>query len=440
MIIELERGRQQTLDQIRDLAVRFGNRIELSEGVGVFDTILVIGDAREFAARIDFIRGLPGVTAAWQAASGYNNIARTVRSKDGKAVHRERRVVEVKGLDGKPRRFGGGKHIFICGPDSPQTLDQTLATARMAREVGEKFGVVDRVMLRGGAYKPRTRPTDWRGLGMKGIAMLDAAREDTGLPYVTEVMDHNLVEQIGEHADMLQIGTRNAQNFDLLEAVGRFGKPAILKRGFGNEVEEWFYSAEYIANQGNLDIVLCERGMKTLFTKGGYCRNQPDLNACTHARKLTILPIIFDPEPRLGRPPHRRREPDGRVRTPRRRHDHRDRAHRAVPPGPAVRRLAGGRHGRLRAPGRGRPRVRGPRPAAPARHQPPARRPVTCTGRRPPRVYLRQIQCTVKHSLSTPQLFPPMSKFMLPLFMQLVPCWQKPQMLLQLPPYCPTWL
>ena len=255
----------------------------------------MIGDNREFAARIDFIRGLPGVQAAWEASAGYNNIARVVRSRDGRAVQRERRIVEVRGLDGKARRFGAGKHIFICGPDSPQTLEQTLANARLARAIGEKFGVLDRVMLRGGAYKPRTRPTDWRGLGMKGIAMLDAAREDTGLPYVTEVMDHNLVEQIGEHADMLQIGTRNAQNFDLLEAVGRFGKPAILKRGFGYEAEEWFYSAEYIANQGNLDIVLCEHGMKTLFTKGGYCRNQPDLNACTHARKQTILPVIFDP-------------------------------------------------------------------------------------------------------------------------------------------------
>jgi len=150
-------------------------------------------------------------------------------------------------------------------------------------------------MLRGGAYKPRTRPTDWRGLGMKGIAMLDAAREDTGLPYVTEVMDHNLVEQIGQHADMLQIGTRNAQNFDLLEAVGRFGKPVVLKRGFGNEVSEWFHAAEYIANMGDLDIVLCERGVKTLFTKGGYCRNQPDLNAISYARRQTILPVIFDP-------------------------------------------------------------------------------------------------------------------------------------------------
>ena len=295
MIIELERGRQSSLDQLHELAARFGNRIERSEGTGVYDTILVIGDIRELAARLDFIRGLPGVQAVWEASAGYNNIARVVRSSDGKALQRERRVVAVKGADGKLRRFGGGQHIFVCGPDSPQTLEQTLATARMARAVGEKFGISDRVMLRGGAFKPRTRPTDWRGLGMKGIAMLDAAREDTGLPYVTEVMDHSLVEQIGEHADMLQIGTRNAQNFDLLEAAGRFGKPVLLKRGFGNEAEEWFYSAEYIANQGNLDIVLCERGMKTLFTKGGYCRNQPDLNACTHARKHTILPIIFDP-------------------------------------------------------------------------------------------------------------------------------------------------
>ena len=151
------------------------------------------------------------------------------------------------------------------------------------------------MMIRGGAFKPRTNPTSWRGLGMRGIEMLDAAREETGIPYVTEVMDHNLVEQIGEHADMLQIGTRNAQNFDLLETVGRFGKPVIYKRGFGNEAKEWFNAAEYIANQGNLDIILCERGMKTLFTKGGYCRNQPDLNVIGHARRQTILPVIFDP-------------------------------------------------------------------------------------------------------------------------------------------------
>ena len=217
------------------------------------------------------------------------------RGKDGGAQRGDRRIVEVPGLDGKIRRIGSGKHMFIVGPDSPQTLEQTLAIARMARDVGERFGVLDRMILRGGAFKPRTRPNSWRGLGMKGIAMLDAAREESGIPYATEIMDLNRVEEIGTHADMLQIGTRNSQNFDLLESVGRFGKPVILKRGFGNEVEEWFYAAEYVANQGNLNIVLCERGMKTLFTKGGYCRNQPDLNAITFARKQTILPVIFDP-------------------------------------------------------------------------------------------------------------------------------------------------
>ncbi|MEZ4454146.1 MAG: hypothetical protein R3B09_32120 [Nannocystaceae bacterium] len=283
------------MQQIRDLAARFGNRIEITEGMGVFDTIHVIGDTRRFGEREDYVRSLPGVRAMFRPLSGYANITRTIRGKSGSAQRRDRRVVEVRGLDGKVRRFGAGKHIFIVGPDSPQTLDQTLAIARQAKAIGERFGVLDRMILRGGAFKPRTRPNDWRGLGMKGIAMLDAAREESGLPYVTEIMDHNLVAEIGAHADMLQIGTRNAQNFDLLESVGRFGKPVILKRGFGNEIEEWFYAAEYVANQGNLDIVLCERGMKTLFTKGGYCRNQPDFNAISYAHRQTILPVIFDP-------------------------------------------------------------------------------------------------------------------------------------------------
>jgi 3-deoxy-7-phosphoheptulonate synthase len=296
MLIEIERGSATALEQLKDLAARCGNRIEVTETSGLTTTVHVIGDAREFATRQSYILSLPGVRGAWQVATDYRNIARTIKGADGRTVRRARRTVEVKGLDGLVRKFGGGHpHVFVVGPDSAQTLEQVLAVARMIREVGEQFGVLDRTMIRGGAFKPRTRPTDWRGLGMKGIAMLDAAREETGLPYVTEVMDHNLVDEVGDHADMLQIGTRNAQNFDLLEAVGRRGRPVILKRGFGNEANEWFHAAEYVANQGNLDIVLCERGMKTLFTKGGYCRNQPDLNVIGFARKETILPVIFDP-------------------------------------------------------------------------------------------------------------------------------------------------
>lgn len=132
-------------------------------------------------------------------------------------------------------------------------------------------------------------------MGWDGIKLLDRVKEETGLPYVTEVMDHTMAEEVSKHADMIQIGTRNAQDFELLEAVGRTGKPVILKRGFGNEAIEWFSAAEYIANQGNLNIILCERGVKTLFIKEGYCRNTPDLNVITHAKNQTILPVIFDP-------------------------------------------------------------------------------------------------------------------------------------------------
>lgn len=299
MIIEVEKGNETTLQHIRDLAARCGNKVEIEDGP-LFVTTCVVGDTRAFETRVGYLRGLPGVRQAWAVASDYKNIARVVRSEDGRAHIRERRPVEVRGLDGLVRRVGAGKHVFMVGPDSAQELDQVLKIARQAKAIGERLGILDRMILRGGAFKPRTRPTDWRGMGMDGIAMLDAAREETGLPYVTEVMDHNLVPEIAAHADMLQIGTRNAQNFDLHEAVGRSGKPAILKRGFGNEAKEWFFAAEYIANQGNLDIVLCERGMKTLYVKGGYSRFHPDMNVITHVRKQTILPIIFDPSHPAG--------------------------------------------------------------------------------------------------------------------------------------------
>ncbi len=296
MIIEVEQGRRATVDQIRDLAARFGNRVESMGGQGVYALLHIVGDTREFSARAGYVKSLPGVRRAWRVSADYKNIARTVTDDAGNAIPRPRREVAVKGLDGIERRFGGARpHLFVAGPDSAQTLEQTLAIARAIKAMAEKLDILDRVILRGGAFKPRSSPTSWRGLGMKGIAMLDAAREETGIPYVTEVMDLNLVDEVAAHADMLQIGTRNAQNFDLLEVVGRAQKPVILKRGFGNEAKEWFFAAEYIANQGSLDIVLCERGMKTLFTKGGYCRNQPDLNVIDHARRQTILPVIFDP-------------------------------------------------------------------------------------------------------------------------------------------------
>jgi len=294
-IVELEKGFTETEEIIKKLAQECGNSTEIIRGANVSDTIHFIGDTRKISEKQGYVKELPGVIRIWDVSVSYKNIARLGSGKNGEVVHRSSRVVEVKGPDGLVRKIGAGKHIFIVGPDSPQTREQTLTIAKQAKAIGEKFGILDRIILRGGAFKPRTRPTDWRGLGWEGIKLLDEAREETGLPYVTEVMDHTMADKVAEHADMIQIGTRNAQDFELLEAVGKTMKPVILKRGFGNEAEEWFSAAEYIANQGNLNIVLCERGVKTLFIKEGYCRNTPDYNVITHAKKKTILPCIFDP-------------------------------------------------------------------------------------------------------------------------------------------------
>jgi 3-deoxy-7-phosphoheptulonate synthase len=294
-IVEIEKGFQETEELIKKLANESGNAVEIIRGGGVSDTIHFIGDTRKISEKEGYVKELPGITRIWDVSIPYKNIARVGAGKQGEVVHRKDRIVEVKGLDGLTRYIGNGKHIFFVGPDSPQTLEQTLTIARQAKAIGEKFGILDRIVLRGGAFKPRTRPTDWRGMGWDGIKMLDDAKKETGIPYVTEVMDHTMAEEVAQHADMIQIGTRNAQDFELLEAVGKTQKPVILKRGFGNESEEWFSAAEYIANQGNLNIVLCERGVKTLFIKEGYCRNTPDFNVITHAKKKTILPVIFDP-------------------------------------------------------------------------------------------------------------------------------------------------
>lgn len=300
MIIEIEKGHPSSVETIQKLAGRYQNTLELIEGSEVYDTLHAIGDTRSLADHLDYIANLPGVERVWRISSGYKNIARVVSDGQKKAVHRTRRIVEVKAHDGKVRQFGGAEHIFVAGPDSVQTEEQTFAIARRLAALGDRLGIRHRLVFRAGAYKPRTRPTDFRGLGMEGVAILDRVREETGLPYVTEVMDHTLVEELAQHVDMFQIGTRNAQDFKLLEAVGRTGKPVVLKRGFGNDASEWFNAAEYIANMGDLDIVLCERGVKTMFCKDGYNRFTPDFNVIRHAKDKTILPVTFDPSHAAG--------------------------------------------------------------------------------------------------------------------------------------------
>jgi 3-deoxy-7-phosphoheptulonate synthase len=300
MIIEIEKGFPETVQRIRQLAEPYGNALETIEGGEIYNTLHCLGDTRRLANHMDYIANLPGVERVWRISSSYKNIARVVSDENRQKVHRPRRVVEVAGPDGKVRRIGGGKHLFVAGPDSVQTREQTLIQAQRLADIGDRYGIRDRMIFRAGAYKPRTRPTDFRGLGLEAIDILDEVREKTGLPYVTEIMDHTLAEVLAPRVDMFQIGTRNAQDFKLLEAVGKMGKPVVLKRGFGNDATEWFNAAEYIAIQGNLDIVLCERGVKTMFCKDGYNRFTPDFNVIRYAKDKTILPVVFDPSHAAG--------------------------------------------------------------------------------------------------------------------------------------------
>ena len=188
--------------------------------------------------------------------------------------------------------FGGPDPVIIAGPCAVESLDQTLRIARAVHAAGAQ-------LLRGGAYKPRTNPHSFQGLGREGLEILAAVREETGLGIVTEVLDPRLVEQVAEFADVLQIGSRSAQNFPLLTEVGRADRPVLLKRGWSSTLEEWLCAAEYIALEGNRQIILCERGIRAS-CHWDYARNLLDQTVIEPARRSTPLPIIVDPSHATG--------------------------------------------------------------------------------------------------------------------------------------------
>jgi 3-deoxy-7-phosphoheptulonate synthase len=179
----------------------------------------------------------------------------------------------------------------IAGPCSVESEEQTIKTAEKVKEAGAN-------MLRGGAFKPRTSPYDFQGLGLKGLKILEKAKRETGLPIVTEVIDPRDVSWVCEYADVLQIGARNMQNFSLLKEVGRVNKPVLLKRGMYSTIKEWLSCAEYILSEGNKDVILCERGIRTFET---YTRNTLDLSIVPAVKETTHLPIIVDPSHGTGK-------------------------------------------------------------------------------------------------------------------------------------------
>lgn len=193
-------------------------------------------------------------------------------------------------VEAGPLRLGRGFAV-IAGPCSVESEPQLLTIARAVKAAGADA-------LRGGAFKPRTSPYDFQGLGLKALKILEKARRETGLPIVTEVLDPRDVSWVSEFVDVLQVGARNMQNFSLLKEVGKGSRPVLLKRGMYSTLAEWLNSAEYILNAGNSNVILCERGIRTFEV---YTRNTLDLSAVPAVRELTHLPVIVDPTHGTGR-------------------------------------------------------------------------------------------------------------------------------------------
>ena len=225
----------------------------------------------------------------------YDAVSEVIRvTRPYKLVSRENqptRSVVTVGSAPTLAHIGPDTFTLIAGPCAVETPEQTLAAAKMARRAGA-------ALLRGGAYKPRTSPYAFQGLGERGLRILSEVRGEIGLPVVTEIVDAHDIDVVAAHADMLQVGTRNMQNFGLLQAVGGVGKPVLLKRGLTATYEEWLMAAEYIAQRGNLDIVLCERGIRTFETA---TRNTLDVSAIPMMQSLSHLPVIVDPSHASGR-------------------------------------------------------------------------------------------------------------------------------------------
>ncbi len=248
---------------------------------GVVRTIIgLVGDIDSFHHLN--LRSLPGVGDVHRISDPYKLVSRQ--------HHSDRSTVWVGPVHSQVP-IGPDSFTFIAGPCAVESAQQTLEAAEMAQAAGA-------TLLRGGAFKPRTSPYAFQGLGAKGLEILASVRETTGLPVVTEVVDARDVPVVAEHADMLQVGTRNMANFGLLQAVGGAGKPVLLKRGMTATIEEWLMAAEYIAQRGNLDVVLCERGIRT-FEQA--TRNTLDISAVPVVQATSHLPVIVDPSHAAGR-------------------------------------------------------------------------------------------------------------------------------------------
>ena len=276
MIVIMQHGATEA--QIKNVIARVeqrGCRVHISEGEERM-IIGVIGNGRP----LDPIQ--------FERMSGVERVVPVLRpfKLASREFHPQDTVVKVNGV-----RIGGDEIVVMAGPCAVENRDQILEAARAVKGAGAK-------VLRGGAFKPRTSPYSFQGLGVEGLRLLAAAREETGLPVVTEVMAPEMVPLVSTYADILQIGARNMQNYALLHAVGEAQRPVLLKRGMMSTIEELLMAAEYILSHGNERIVLCERGIRTFEP---YTRNTVDINAVPLLKQLTHLPVVVDPSHGTGK-------------------------------------------------------------------------------------------------------------------------------------------
>ena len=276
MIITMKKD--ATKQDIENVMRQLKNKgLQIHESIGEnYNVFGVVGDTSQIDPKR--IEANPHVESVVRVSSPYKKASRM--------FHPEDTIINVNGI-----KIGGKEKIVVIG--GPCSVEGKDMICHLAQEVKNSGGV----MLRGGAYKPRTSPYGFQGMGTEGILAMVEARKKTGLPIVTELMSADKLDEFIEYVDVIQIGARNMQNFDLLKAVGKTNKPVLLKRGLANTIEEWIMSAEYIMSEGNENVMLCERGIRTFEP---YTRNTLDLSVVPIIKKKTHLPIIIDPSHATG--------------------------------------------------------------------------------------------------------------------------------------------
>jgi len=275
MIIVMEKGATDAqLDAVKGQVKRLGYEPHVIYGV---ERTVIGAVGHEDKTPLQPLEMMPGVEAVIPVLKPWKLVGREVKPENS--------IVDVDGV-----KIGGEEIVIMAGPCSVESQEQVMETAKIVKAAGAK-------MLRGGAYKPRTSPYSFQGLQVTGLKYLDRAKEETGLKIVTEIVCVNDIDLICEYADMIQIGARNCQNYSLLKKVGQTRVPVLLKRGIATTVKEYLQAAEYIMSQGNYQVVLCERGIRTFEDS---TRNTLDLNAVAVLKELTHLPVIVDPSHGTG--------------------------------------------------------------------------------------------------------------------------------------------